>query len=298
MPTSRPRTVLADPADPETAEFAEPEEIEPDLPQADPELPDAAPRSLAELVERTLAAVADDALGRRVRLSLLTTVQTAAAEAGRVLPIEVHELRARVLRGALPWVGEGGVFVDAPDAGEDHALLDAVTHAVRTAQRPIDEGGGGYDGLFAPLHDDALDALLRRSTIAVRAAALGATTDCVVTPPLFGRYLAICSADATPDQRRVALRRGLAHVLCGHVGEHTPLPLPAPAPAQRTADVFALVDLIPFWQLHEWRRARLGWRATMREAARTAAALAPDWGAARASDAARRRVLLYRDRKI
>jgi hypothetical protein len=290
MPTStRPA------ARPAAADWVEdaPAETETDMA---PDPADGAPRSsLAALVECTVAAVCDDAAGRRVRLSLLATVVTAAAEARRTLPLEVHELRARVLRGALPWIGEGGVVVDAADAGEDHALLDAVTAAVRAAQRP--DEAATYDGLFAPLHDDALDALLRRSTIAVRAAALGATTDCVVTPPLFGRYLAICSADATPDQRRVALRRGLAHVLCGHVGEHTPLPLPAPPAVMRAADVFALVDLIPFWQLHEWRRARLGWRSAMREAAQTAAAHAPDWDAARAADAARLRVLLYRERK-
>jgi hypothetical protein len=36
----------------------------------------------------------------------------------------------------------------------------------------------------------------------------------------------------------------------------------------------------------------------MREAARAAAALAPDWDAARADDAGRLRVLLYRERKL
>jgi hypothetical protein len=259
------------------------------------ELPGARPRSLAELLERTVAAVADDALGRRVRLSLLTTVHTAAAEASRDVPPEVHGLRARVLRGELPWIGAGGVVVDEASAPADHELLDAVESAVRAAQRH----GSGYDDLFAPLHDDALHALLRRLTTAVRPAALGATSECVVTPPLFGRHLALCSADASPDQRRVALRRALAHVLCGHVGEFTPLPLPAPPLVARTADVFALADLVPFWQVHEWRRkARLGWRATMHEASRIAAALAPDWDAARAEDAGRLRVLLYRERKL
>jgi hypothetical protein len=259
------------------------------------ELPEARPRSLVELLEHTVAAVADDALGRRVRLSLLTTLHTAAAEAGRALPPEVHELRARVQRGALAWVGDGGVFVEPPSApAADREVLDAVAAAVRAAQLHV-----GYDDLFAPLHDDALETLLRRTTAAVRPAALGATSLCVVTPPLFGRHLVVCSADAAPDQRRVALRRALAHVLCGHVGEFTPLPLPAPHQVARTADVFALADLVPFWQLHEWRRrGGLGWRAIMREVARVAASLAGDWDDARATDAARLRVLLYRERKL
>ena len=292
-----PSSVRTRAARPALADDAPPPTDEPWVDDVEPTA--ATPSPLAELVERTLAAVSDDAHGRRVRLAMLTTIQTAAAEAGRTLPPEVHALRTRVLRGTLPWIGAGGVFVDPADAAADHALLDAVGQAlaaVQAVQRP--EDGGGYDGLFAPLHDDGLDALLRRSTIAARAAALGATSECVVTPPLFGRYLALCSADATPDQRRVALRRGLAHVLLGHVGELAPLSLPAPAPVARTADVFALADLVPFWQVHEWRRARLGWRATMREAARAAAALAPDWDAARTDDAGRLRVLLYRERKL
>src|SRR4051794_21940850 len=80
------------------------------------ELPEAQPRSMLELLERTVAAVTDDARGRRIRLALLTTVQTAAAEAGEPVPLQMSDLRARVLRGAVPWIGAGGVFVDTPNA--------------------------------------------------------------------------------------------------------------------------------------------------------------------------------------
>jgi hypothetical protein len=149
------------------------------------------------------------------------------------------------------------------------------------------------------VHDDALDELLRRNTAAVRPAAFGASSACVVTPPLFGRHLVVISADAPADQRRVALRRALAHVLCGHVGEVAPLPLPEPPAVSRAADVFALADLVPFWQVHEWRRgARLGWRAVAAQVARAAASLAPDWDAARSAEAGRLRVLLYREQGL
>ena len=256
-----------------------------------PEQPALRPSTVAELLERTVAAVSDDARGRRVRLALLTTAQTAAAEAGQPLPPAVHEIRQRVLRGAVPWIGAGGVFVDEPAA--DVECLAVVVRAIHAAQR-LDESGA-YDGLFAPTHDDALDAMLRRAAVAVRPASLGETSECVVTAPLFGRHLVICSADACPDQRRVALRRALAHVLCGHVGEAAPLPSPTPTAIARTADLFALADLAPFWQLAEWRRGnRMGWSTLAREVARLAASLAGDWDAMRASEVARLRVLLYR----
>ena len=146
------------------------------------------------------------------------------------------------------------------------------------------------------MHDEALGTVLRQVTASPRPAALGATSACIVTPPLFGRYLVVCSADGTADQRRLALRRALAHVLCGHVGEYTPLPFPAPPAIARAADVFALSDLVPFWQLHDWRRqGRLGWAAVVTHAARLASALAGDWTPERATEAARLRVRLYRE---
>jgi len=256
------------------------------------DLPEAKPRTFAELLTRTIAAVADDPFGRRLRLSLLATVHTAAAEAGRIVPPESHDLRKRVMRGAVPWVGAGSVIVDEHDAVDDRVLLDGVAAAIRTAQRL----GSGYDDLFAPMHDDALDTVLRHVTASPRPAALGATSACAVTPPLFGRYLVVCSADGTPDQRRVALRRALAHVLCGHVGEYTPLPFPAPPAVARAADVFALADLVPFWQLHDWRRkGRLGWGGVAAETARMARGLAGDWEEERAVEGGRLRVRLYRE---
>ena len=94
----------------------------------------------------------------------------------------------------------------------------------------------------------------------------------------------------------MALRRALAHVLMGHVGEHTPLPFPAPPAVARAADVFALADLVPFWQLHDWRRqGRLGWSSVVTHTARVAMALTQDWHAERAEHAARLRVRLYRE---
>jgi hypothetical protein len=251
--------------------------------------------TLAATLERTVAAVDDDPLGRRVRLAILATVQTAAAEAGRTVPPELYDVRRRVQAGQLPWVGEGAIVLEERGAGADDAVLAAAAALVRDVQATA----SGYADLFAPVHDDALGELLRRLTVSVRAAALGPTSACVVTPPLYGRYLLVCSADATADQRRLALRRGLAHVMAGHVGALAPLPLPAPPAAERLADLAALADLVPFWQIEDLRRqGRLGWRAVTDAVARTTRALAGDWADERAQDRAVLRIRLYRAYRI
>ena len=172
--------------------------------------------------------------------------------------------------------------------------LLALDDAVRTI-RALQAAGSGYDDLFAPVHDDAILALLRRFTLAVHDAALGATSAVVVTPALYGRAVLVRSAQASAEQRRVALRLALAHAAAGHVREERPLPAPAPPHEARVAALVALADLVPFWQLaHARRRARLGWAALTDDVARQAAALAGDWSWAWAREVARLRVALYR----
>ncbi|MGZ8494087.1 MAG: hypothetical protein ACXWZS_17925, partial [Gemmatirosa sp.] len=169
--------------------------------------------------------------------------------------------------------------------------LDEAVRVIRTLQG----AGAGYDDLFAPVHDDALEGLLRRFTLAVHEAPLGATCAVVVTPALYGRAVLVRSAQASADQRRVALRTALAHAAAGHVREERPLPAPAPPHERRVAALVALADLVPYFQLaHGRRRARLGWRALADDVARQAARLAGDWPWAWTCDVARLRVALYR----
>jgi hypothetical protein len=261
-----------------------------------------APRSAAEVVERAVLAI-DDAQpwGRTVRLAVVDAAERGAREAGRAVPRELHALRARVGAGARAVEASPApteIVDTAPPARPRHGLapedaraLDAAAAIIRELQRT----GAGYDDLFAPLHDDAVTALLRRFMLVPHEVPLGATSAVVVTPPLYGRAVVVLSSAATPDQRRIALRLALAHAAGDHVREERPLPFPAPPHEARVAALVALADLLPFWQLSHGRgRARLGWAALTDDVARQAAMLAGDWTEAQVRDAAMLRVALFR----
>lgn len=178
---------------------------------------------------------------------------------------------------------------------EDADVLQAVADAVGQLQRL----GIGYDDLFSPLPDEALDAALRRLTIRASGHALGTGALELVTPPLYGRYLLLWSTDVDADRRRFALRHGIGHVVAGHVT--TPRFLTAGgdwmAPAERVADLFALADLVPFHQVAALRRGN-GWRIVRAEIAALVRMHTLDWPAARVDDRAAMRVALYRERAL
>jgi hypothetical protein len=194
-------------------------------------------------------------------------------------------------------VGDPAPGEDAPRVRRG-ALAPDAERAVDEAARVIaalQQAGAGWDDLFAPVHDDAVAELLRRHTLAVHEAPLGATAACVVAPPLYGRGVVVLSAGAGPEQRRLALRVALAHAAAGHVREERPLPFPAPPHEARVAALVALADLVPFWQLaHARGPARMGWARVAEDVARQAAALAGDWPWAWAAEVAALRVALYR----
>ena len=253
--------------------------------------PTALPPSVAALLDAVVAGVHDDAVGRSLRVTVLDVAAAAARGAGRPLPPAAHELRARVLR-AEPVGAEPPCAPPAPAPGDDAALVERAAALVRALQG----AAPGYDDLFAPVHDDALAGALRRHAVSVHAAP-GAppTTRFVLTPVLYGRHRLVLAAAATPDQRRLAMRAALAHLLAGHADDGAPLASPAPAPLARLTDVVALADLVPFWQVGDARRrGRLGWRALTAYAAAEASRLTADWGAVRAADRAALRVALWR----
>lgn len=262
--------------------------------------PDAAPvgpaPTLVALLEATVGAVAgDDAAAAAFRREVLDLAAAAARAAGRVLPPGAHELRARVARGEFAAPSEAPHESSEPagsDAARDAALVAEAAALVRELQR----AEAGYNGLFAPLADEALDALLRRFGVAAHdAAGAGATARFALTPVLFGRHRLLRAAEAAPDQRRLAARAALAHLVVGHAGDARPLACPAPEEQARLADVVALADLVPFWLVADLRRrGRLGWRALAEHVGGLAGRAAGDWGAERAGDRGMLRVALFR----
>lgn len=254
-----------------------------------PAVASADPPSLRALLEATVSAIAgDDPGAAALRRGVLDVAVAAAREARRVLPPSIYELRARLARGdfvAPP------LSAERPDE-DGTVLVEQAAVVVRTLQRAAPR----YDGLFAPLDDAAANSMLRAYGVAVHALdGVPPATRAVLTPPLFGRHRLLHAAGVTADQRRLVTRVALAHLAAGHIGEREPLSVPTPAPLARLADLVALADLIPFWQLSEARRkGRLGWRALAALAEREAAALAGDWEPERSADRGELRVALFR----
>jgi hypothetical protein len=162
----------------------------PDAPDAPARGPVAAasdaPASTPELLERVLRAVRADAVGVALRAAVLDVCEGAARQAGRPLPPGAHALRARLASpDALEPPAVEATFPSAAGAGDD-----AATRLVRAAEvvRELQRTAPGYDGLFAPLHDDALADLLARHALAVHLApGVPAGTRFVLTPALLGR---------------------------------------------------------------------------------------------------------------
>ena len=176
----------------------------------------------------------------------------------------------------------------------DAEVLEAVAAAVRQLQGL----GIGYDDLFSPLPDEAMDVALRRLTIRASGHALGTGTDApleLVTPPLYGRYLLLWSTDVDADRRRFALRHGMGHVVAGHVTAPRFLTANGDwmAPGERVADLFALADLVPFHQVAALRRGN-GWRVVRDQVAALVRMHTLGWPAERVADRAAMRVALFR----
>lgn len=254
--------------------------------------------STGALLEGALAAIADGApWTRAAHLAVLDAAEQAARGAGRPVPRELHALRNATLRLDACAAGDGA---PGPDAGPPlltarGAPTDAALALVDDAAariRALQAGASGWADLFAPLHGDALDALRRRHTLVVRSAPLGPGAPVLVTPPLYGRFVALVDADAPEAARALHVRAALAHVVAGDVGEARPLAAPAPAAVRRAAALAALADAVPFMQLGDLRRVRLGWSALAEHVVPVARPLAPDADEARTLGALR--VLLYR----
>lgn len=178
-------------------------------------------------------------------------------------------------------------------------IADAeVLDATRRAIGQLHAMGIFYADVFAPLHDDALVAAMRRLTIRVRAEPLGPDAAEAVAAPFLGRYPLLYSSDLDDARRHFALRHGMGHVVAGHVSDDHPLRTrdDADTHEERVADLFALADLAPFWLVEQLRRG--GWRATTQALCRTIRRHTIAWPDDRVLDRAALRVALYRDHGV
>lgn len=175
---------------------------------------------------------------------------------------------------------------------EDQAVVGSVAASIERLHR----ADIAYAHLFSPLHDEGLAQALRRLTITVRGEPLGTIDLEVVTPPVYGRYLLIYSTDVPKIYRRFAKRHGMGHVIGGHVTEVSYLSLRNDFMTyeERGADVFAIADLVPAWQIEELRRSRVGWRQLQHHVCRALRRFTLNWPEDRVGDRASLRMALYR----
>ena len=183
-----------------------------------------------------------------------------------------------------------------PPCREDLAVFDEVEDALAHVRRV----GVPYADLFSPLGDEAFDEAMRRLTVTVREEPLGRTELEAVTPPVYGRYVMVISSDVDRTRRRFARRHGAGHVAAGHVSEVTFLSNARDwrARHERVADVFALIDLLPWWSLDEARRRRLTWREMRQDCCQAIRYFTLDWPEERVLDRADLRLALYRTRRL
>jgi transcriptional regulator with XRE-family HTH domain len=304
LSTAIAEAVRASPDDaPADAEDDAPVPIRPDDAEAD-----AAVSDVAVTLRRTIAAIDDGPAGTALRLALLDGLRELVREAGYPPPPEYYDLRTRVqsresFAGArAPMLGhvpdsEGEETADADAESteavdEDRAAVDLALAGVRRVQ----ETGAGYADLFSPLHDDALGAVLARFEVRVHEAPLADGGTFVVTPRVHGRHLLVCAATGDVYRRAFARRQALGLVLAGALDDlaATNADPGSAARAHRAADLFALADVAPFWQIHDLRRARLGWAAVTDAMAVAVRAQTTGWSAERVRDRAALRVALYR----
>lgn len=178
---------------------------------------------------------------------------------------------------------------------EDVAVITDVMQVIDT----LGERGLLYGDLFSPLHDDGVLELARRMTVQVTYAAIGERDLEAVVPPVYGRYLMVISTDVDERRRAFALRHGLGHVAAGHVTDIAFLRSLEErnewmAHEERVADLFALVDLVPWWQIGELRKGRTSWGALRQMCCRIIRQHTIDWPEARVMDRAELRLALYR----
>lgn len=183
------------------------------------------------------------------------------------------------------------------ERSDDAAVLRAARRLVERAREVV----GSYAGSVAPARTDQVATLMRASGCHVEVFPFRSDAVAMVLPRYEGVYPVLVNRSADQTDRFFALRHELAHVLAGDVDGPVFLAdddAGYMAAAERTADLFALADLVPGWWIAELRRGRTAWREVRREIALAVAAYAEAWPARRFGDRAELRLALFREHGI
>jgi hypothetical protein len=256
------RSSLGDAAEPDAGPPRDAVPGTPGAPTAAPHAPpDAAPaRSVGELLERVLAAVADgEPWTAAARLAVLDAAEQAAVAAGRGVPRELHALRHRARRDGWPAAVSSAVAdIGRRDGARRRAPAPRRARAPTIAPRWTAPRASCAS--CRPAGAATPTCSRRCTTTRSRGSFAGTPWWCARRRSasvrrrsshrrLYGRFVCLVADDAAPDARRFAMRVALAHVAAGDVGEDRPLAAPAPDGPRRAASLVALADLVPFMQL-------------------------------------------------
>lgn len=173
-------------------------------------------------------------------------------------------------------------------------VLASAAHTLTLAREKVP----WYASAWAPARTDHVAELLTRSHVHLVVRPIEDNALGMVLPKCRGKHTMIVEKETPRTDRMFIIRHELAHVLRGDVGEE-PLYFTNDDDwsfQERTADLFALADLMPGRILQDVRRARMAWRDILRDLTTDCLQLVSlDWSQERAYDRADLRLRLFRD---
>jgi hypothetical protein len=166
----------------------------------------------------------------------------------------------------------------------------------RAVGRLLDAARGhepAYAGPQSPVRTDQVAGLLRGAGCHLEVFPFQSTAAAMVLPRCGGVYPVFVNRDGDRVERTFALRHELAHVLAGDADGAVFLADDGwTAREERTADLFALADLVPGWWIAQLLGAVPG-RELAAEVAQAVGEFAQGWPTERVLDRVRLRLRLY-----
>ncbi len=181
---------------------------------------------------------------------------------------------------------------------EDDAILRTVRRLVHLATERSQLAYGDDSGAGMSLL--TVEVMVRRLGLGLLVAPLGLNTQELAIPGYFGPPVIVVNRHGSYSMRSLALCHGVAHCLAGDADSepdgqirYMSSIMDYTTPAERTADLFALVNSVPGWKMETFFASGAGIASVERELRRHVAAIATAWPAARVRDRSRLRLDLY-----
>lgn len=152
-----------------------------------------------------------------------------------------------------------------------------------------------YAGRSSPTPSGHVAELLRHSGCVVEIFPFLSDSTAMVPPPILGVHVIFMDRKAARVDRQFALRHELAHVLARETEFVFMADADYMGPAERTADLFALADVVPGWWIRQVRGVVRSWKRTRDEVRIAIAGYADGWPPDRLDDRAQLRVSLYKE---